>query len=79
MLSTSSIVGVSLGSLYGGDFTQHGRRTTLIYFNVVSLVGTILSLFLNFKVICVGRLVFGIGAGVLLCATPKVMDEMIPN
>ena len=30
VLNTSGIVGISLGSLYGGDFTARGRRSTII-------------------------------------------------
>lgn len=79
VLNTSGIVGISLGSLYGGDFTATGRRKTLIYFNMLALVGTALSLVLHFKVMCVGRFIYGFSAGVLLCATPKVMEETIPT
>ena len=78
VLNTSGIVGISLGSLYGGDFTAKGRRTTIIYFNILALIGTALSLILNFKVMCFGRFLFGFAAGVLLCATPKIIDETIP-
>ena len=55
-----------------------GRRKTIIYFNILALIGTALSLVLHFKVMCFGRFLFGLAAGVLLCATPKVMDETIP-
>lgn len=78
MLSTSGIVGISIGSLYGGDFAQGGRRQTIIYFNALALVGTAFSLVLQFKVMCFGRFLFGLASGVLLCATPKVMEETIP-
>ena len=79
MLNTSAIVGLSLGSLYGGDFTAMGRRKTIIYFNSLALIGTALSLILHFKIICFGRFVYGFAAGVLLCATPKIMEETIPT
>lgn len=29
--------------------------------------------------ICFGRAVFGFACGVLICATPKVIDETIPS
>lgn len=78
ILSTSSVVGISFGSLYGGDFIKKGRKSTIINFNIIGIVGSILSLILNFKVMCVGRFLFGVSAGVLLCATPKILDETIP-
>ena len=30
ILSTSSVVGLALGSIFGGDFIKHGRRSSLI-------------------------------------------------
>lgn len=78
VLNTSGIVGISIGSLYGGDFTSGGRRRTVIWFNALALVGTAFSLVLHFKIMCLGRFLFGLAAGVLLCATPKIMEETIP-
>lgn len=78
ILATSGIVGISIGSLYGGDFTKLSRRKTVIYFNALTLLGSVLSLILNFKIMCLGRFFFGFSAGVLLCASPKIMDETIP-
>lgn len=78
VLSTASIIGISAGSLFGGDCTLHGPRRTLIQFNALGLVGSILSLSLNFKVMCLGRFFFGLAGGVLLCATSKILEETIP-
>jgi len=38
-----------------------------------------MSVLLNFYLICFGRFVLGFSCGVLLCATPKALDEVIPN
>jgi len=79
VLQSSCIVGIALGSIYGGDFVKQGRRSTLVLFNVVGLVGSALSIVLNFWVICLGRMVLGFSCGVLLCATPKCLDEVLPS
>lgn len=78
IIATSSIVGISFGSLYGGEFIKHGRRSTIINFNIVALIASLTMFTLNFKVMCFGRLVFGFACGVMLCATPKMIDETIP-
>jgi MFS family permease len=76
---SSCIVGVAIGSVFGGDFVKHGRRSTIINFNIIGLVGSAMSIVMNFYVICAGRILLGFTCGVLLCATPKSLDEVIPN
>ena len=79
VLQSSCIVGIALGSIFGGDFVKQGRRSTIITFNIIGLVGSALSIVLNFWVICLGRLILGFTCGVLLCATPKALDEVLPS
>lgn len=78
ILATSSIVGICIGSLYGGDFIKMGRRVTIINFNIVGLIASLSIFTYNYKVMCFGRLIFGFSSGVLLCCTPKMIDETIP-
>jgi hypothetical protein len=44
----------------------------------MGLIGSIVSLSLDYKLMCLGRLFFGLASGVLLCATSKMMEETIP-
>jgi len=37
-----------------------------------------MSIVMNFYVICAGRILLGFTCGVILCATPKMLDEVIP-
>jgi len=34
---------------------------------------------LNIYMICLGRFILGFSCGVLLCATPKALDETVPG
>jgi MFS family permease len=78
-LSTASIFGISAGSLFGGDYVQSlGPKKTIIIFNVFGLIGSIMSLQLSFKLMCLGRFFFGLTSGVLLCATSRVLEDTIP-
>ena len=79
LLQTSSVVGLTLGSLSGGMFIKYGRRKALINFNMIGLIGSLLSLYLNIWSMCVGRLIFGFSAGVMLCAAPTMIEETIPE
>jgi len=72
-------VGISIGSIFGGDFIKHGRRQALIRFNFVGLFGSLISFYLNFWSMCFGRLVLGFSSGVMLCTTPKMLEETIPS
>lgn len=78
-MSTASIFGISAGSLFGGDYVQSlGPKKTIIIFNVFGLIGSIMSLQLSFKLMCLGRFFFGLTSGVLLCATSRVLEDTIP-
>jgi MFS family permease len=79
ILMSSCIVGIAIGSVFGGDFVKQGRRSTIINFNILGLIGSIMSIIPNFYVICAGRILLGFTCGVLLCATPKALDEVMPN
>ena len=46
---------------------------------MIGLIGSLLSLYLNIWCMCVGRLLFGFSAGVMLCATPTIIQETIPD
>jgi MFS family permease len=79
ILQSSCIVGIALGSIFGGDFVKKGRRSTIVAFNIYGLIGSAMSIYLNFWVICLGRMILGFCCGVILCVTPKALDEVLPS
>ena len=80
VLQTCSIVGIAIGSVFGGDFVKNGRRSTIIQFNIVGIIATLMTLQLaSFDLMCLGRVLYGISCGVLACTTPKILDETIPS
>ena len=48
-------------------------------FNIVGLIASILSVISNFYVICVGRFIFGMSAGVLIAVAPRMLEETVPH
>lgn len=41
-------------------------------------MGSVMTLYLDFYLMCFGRVIFGIASGVLLCTTSKYIDETVP-
>ena len=78
LVSAASILGAAVGSIIGGQIIGNGRRRPIIIFNVFIIIGSLMAVVDNFKVICLGRLVFGFATGVLLSAAPKVIEETVP-
>ena len=66
------------GSIGGGLIIPMGRRNTLIYFNLFSLISCGLTLIENIHLIIIGKLLFGFSSGVLNVAGPKMLDETCP-
>jgi MFS family permease len=78
IVSSTSVAGVSIGSVVGGSLIQYGRRKMYILFCIVSIVGCILSTFPTMWVMCIGRFIYGFGSGILCVAGPRIMNEIIP-
>ena len=78
IISAAAIFGVVAGSLAGGKFITKGRRVAIIIFNVFSALATLLTMFLNYPLIVIGRFLFGFCCGVFSVAGPKMLDETVP-
>ena len=78
-ISSSSVIGITLGSIIGGVLVGKGRRINIIIFNLVAILGSFLSIVTYFWVLMVGRFLYGFSSGVILCAAPKVIEETIPT
>ena len=71
MLVRAGLVGLMIGAVVGGKIMSYGRRRAVFIANAIGIVGSLLSVILNFELILVGRLLFGICAGmnVVVCPT----------
>ena len=72
------MIGCAIGSLIGGMVIGSGRRRTLIIFNAIIIVGTILTCILNFWTIFLGKILFGIAAATVQIAAPVMINETVP-
>jgi len=63
MINVATMSGIAIGSIVGGELISCGRRRTLFIMNFVILISAVLSVFLNFWSIVVGKLLLGVAAG----------------
>lgn len=71
-------IGISLGSTFGSAMMTTGRRLPVIIFNLVGIVGCILSVQNHYLIMMLGKVFFGMGAGVLIAVAPRILEETIP-
>ena len=71
--------GISIGSMFGASMMKSGRRLPLILFNIVGMVGCVLSIIDNYAIMILGKFLFGMGAGVLIAVAPRMLEETIPH
>jgi MFS family permease len=79
LLSVASIFGILFGTLLGSSLSGFSRRKIIIAFNVIAMISTGMTLFLDVTMMCIGRLVFGICVGVFSAVGSIMLDETIPT
>lgn len=78
LLSTLSIAGLGVGNLISGQILKNGRIKVVIACNIISLIATASSIWLNWELILASRFIFAICAGLCVSACPKMIEETIP-
>lgn len=79
IVSNGSIVGIALGSIFGGNLARFGRRKMYLIFSFIGIIGCVLSTFPNLAVMSFGRLVYGFCAGIFCVMGPRIMNETVPQ
>lgn len=79
ILTGSATIGLAVGSLFGGNMIRTGRHRALVLGNFAAIIGSLMSIIANFQVICLGRFIVGLSAGMIMAASPKVIEETIPS
>ena len=59
------LIGVMIGSLFGGPLITKGRRFAVMWFSVLLMFGVILTMFRTMPTMCLGRFVSGFSGGIL--------------
>ena len=79
-MSGTSVVGVALGSLFGGKvINAFGRKYIILVSNIFIILFSALSILpLSFYLIVTIRTFFGVAVGFLLAGAPKIVIETVP-
>lgn len=78
MISSSAVLGATIGSFSAGKIIQYGRRRSIIIFNFIGILATLSTLVLNFYAMCAGRLVLGLCGGLFPVALSRMIEETVP-
>jgi len=79
LLSTFAMGGMALGCLFGGSMLSYGKRPVIIMCNIICIITSVTSCFLNWWLMVASRTIFCFFAGVLVVAAPKVIEETVPS
>ena len=79
ILGNCGLVGVMIGSLFGGPLIVQGRRRAILNFSVVMCIGVALTLIQTFPTMCIGRLITGFSGGIFQMCNIKAVQETFPS
>ena len=68
-----------VGAIIATHLIKFGRRILLLYFGVLAIISTVMTLILDVRFIIAGRFLHGLSAGVFMAAGPRMLDETIPS
>lgn len=73
-----TVLGASIGALFSGLLGVYGRRSCLLIFDVLIIVGSSIQLFPQLAALCAGRFIYGLGVGGCAVYVPKFITETAP-
>ena len=79
IISTSAILGLSVGSFLGASLLQYGRRRTAIIAHCMAIFGSCLSMVGTTPFLSIGRLFLGLAAGTANVVFGKMITETMPE
>ena len=79
IISTVPQVGAFIGAFTAFGFIKTNRLRGIFIFNLISIIGAILSCFLNMPVFLIGRFISGYSAGAFSFLIPLFVNEVSPT
>lgn len=79
MITSSSTLGLAVGSLGSSLILSKGRRKTVLIGNLIILVSFALQLEINVYLLSAGKFVQSVGSGMILSATSIMVPETVPK
>lgn len=79
LIGNAGLLGNMIGSVFGGQIINKGRRFSTFIMNILILVGVAISLFQTIPTIFIGRFIQGCAAGVMQMCGIKSIFESVPG
>jgi len=79
ILGNCGLIGVMIGSLFGGPLIMKGRRFAIYMFSISLVIGVVLTLIQTFPTMCIGRFISGFSGGIFQMCNIKAVQETLPN
>ena len=78
-IQTITVGGVAGGALFSGQIVRIGRFKSVMIANAVIVLGSVISFIDDFGALCVGRFIYGLGAGSFSVFCPLYLNETAPH
>lgn len=79
LIGTSVVVGMTIGAVMGGSLMKIGRRRAVLLSCTFGIVGNIITGYLSFTNLIIGRLLFGFSVGLFSSICPRFQEETYPT
>lgn len=78
LLGSIGLIGVCIGSLFGGPFITGGRRRGILLFSILETIGVALTLIRTLPTMLIGRFITGWAGGIFQMCNIKAVQETPP-
>jgi MFS family permease len=79
LINSASIIGITIGAVFGGQVIRIGRRKANFIANFMVLIGCALQMHLSVPTLMIGRFINGLTAGICAVISTKCYGENIPG
>ena len=78
VIGASIILGCTIGAALAGKLVQYGRRQAHFIACFAGMFGVLFTLFRSFQLQLLGRLIYGLAAGLQSVVSPRFIEEFVP-
>ena len=79
IIDSSGIVGLIIGSLYGGILIKSGRRRAAIIMQIMTVISCMFTMIENVMYLSIGRFFLGVAGGCMNLIFAKIITENFPE
>lgn len=79
LIGNSGLLGLMVGSIFGGGLITKGRRRAILLMNILIYIGASFTLVRTLATILIGRFICGFAAGIFQMCSIKSIFETVPE